>query len=137
MERNMKCGIGLCGHCQFGPAFVCREGPVFSLGDDQAAGRAGYFVAAIERGDQERGGPCGTGRGTGARRAVVVMCLGHLRHGQRGAGAEHGRGRDRRREAGTLRAEHGFSPSTGARCASNATHTTRNLERFKSLAKIF
>lgn len=30
MERNMKCGIGLCGHCQFGPHFVCREGPVFS-----------------------------------------------------------------------------------------------------------
>jgi NAD(P)H-flavin reductase len=29
MERNMKCAIGLCGHCQFGPAFVCREGPVF------------------------------------------------------------------------------------------------------------
>lgn len=29
MERNMKCGIGLCGHCQYGPFFVCREGPVF------------------------------------------------------------------------------------------------------------
>lgn len=29
MERNMKCGIGLCGHCQFGPHFVCRDGPVF------------------------------------------------------------------------------------------------------------
>jgi NAD(P)H-flavin reductase len=29
MERNMKCGIGLCGHCQFGPEFVCRDGPVF------------------------------------------------------------------------------------------------------------
>ena len=29
MERNMKCAIGLCGHCQFGPAFVCRDGPVF------------------------------------------------------------------------------------------------------------
>jgi NAD(P)H-flavin reductase len=28
MERNMKCGIGLCGHCQFGPHFVCRDGPV-------------------------------------------------------------------------------------------------------------
>ncbi len=28
MERNMKCGIGLCGHCQFGPSFVCRDGPV-------------------------------------------------------------------------------------------------------------
>jgi NAD(P)H-flavin reductase len=25
----MKCGIGLCGHCQFGPYFVCRNGPVF------------------------------------------------------------------------------------------------------------
>ena len=30
MERNMKCGIGLCGHCQFGPAFTCKDGPVFS-----------------------------------------------------------------------------------------------------------
>ena len=30
MERNMKCAIGFCGHCQFGPTFVCRDGPVFS-----------------------------------------------------------------------------------------------------------
>ena len=30
MERNMKCAVGLCGHCQFGPMFVCRDGPVFS-----------------------------------------------------------------------------------------------------------
>lgn len=29
MERNMKCGIGLCGHCQFGSDFVCTDGPVF------------------------------------------------------------------------------------------------------------
>ncbi len=29
MERNMKCGVGLCGHCQFGPSFVCRDGPVY------------------------------------------------------------------------------------------------------------
>jgi NAD(P)H-flavin reductase len=29
MERNMKCGIGLCGHCQFGPMFICRDGPVY------------------------------------------------------------------------------------------------------------
>jgi len=28
-ERNMKCAIGFCGHCQFGPAFVCKDGPVF------------------------------------------------------------------------------------------------------------
>jgi NAD(P)H-flavin reductase len=29
LERNMKCAIGLCGHCQFGPLFVCKDGPVF------------------------------------------------------------------------------------------------------------
>jgi NAD(P)H-flavin reductase len=29
MERNMKCGIGLCGHCQWGPFFICKDGPVF------------------------------------------------------------------------------------------------------------
>lgn len=30
MERNMKCAVGHCGHCQLGPAFICRDGPVFS-----------------------------------------------------------------------------------------------------------
>jgi len=29
MERNMQCGIRLCGHCQLGPYFVCTDGPVF------------------------------------------------------------------------------------------------------------
>lgn len=29
MERNMQCGVGHCGHCQMGPHFVCRDGPVF------------------------------------------------------------------------------------------------------------
>lgn len=28
MERNMKCAVAFCGHCQFGPVFVCRDGPV-------------------------------------------------------------------------------------------------------------
>ena len=28
MERNMQCGIGRCGHCQLGPLFICRDGPV-------------------------------------------------------------------------------------------------------------
>jgi NAD(P)H-flavin reductase len=28
LERNMKCGIGWCGHCQLGPLLVCRDGPV-------------------------------------------------------------------------------------------------------------
>lgn len=31
LERNMKCGIGFCGHCQFGPTFICKDGPVFRL----------------------------------------------------------------------------------------------------------
>ncbi len=29
MERNMKCAIGQCGHCQLGSTFVCKDGPVF------------------------------------------------------------------------------------------------------------
>lgn len=29
MERNMHCAVAHCGHCQFGPRFVCRDGPVF------------------------------------------------------------------------------------------------------------
>jgi NAD(P)H-flavin reductase len=29
MERTMKCGVGLCGHCQFGPSLVCRDGAVY------------------------------------------------------------------------------------------------------------
>ena len=29
MERNMKCGIGFCGHCQCGQFFICKDGPVF------------------------------------------------------------------------------------------------------------
>jgi NAD(P)H-flavin reductase len=28
LERNMQCGVGLCGHCQLGPLLVCRDGPV-------------------------------------------------------------------------------------------------------------
>ena len=28
-ERNMQCAIGMCGHCQLGPAFICKDGPVF------------------------------------------------------------------------------------------------------------
>jgi NAD(P)H-flavin reductase len=31
LERHMECGIGLCGHCQVGKHFVCRDGPIFSL----------------------------------------------------------------------------------------------------------
>jgi NAD(P)H-flavin reductase len=29
MERNMKCAVGFCGHCQLGPSFICKDGPVF------------------------------------------------------------------------------------------------------------
>jgi NAD(P)H-flavin reductase len=30
LERHMQCGLGLCGHCQLGPLFICKDGPVFS-----------------------------------------------------------------------------------------------------------
>ena len=33
MERNMKCAVGFCGHCQLGPYFVCKDGPVFAYRD--------------------------------------------------------------------------------------------------------
>jgi anaerobic sulfite reductase subunit B len=35
LERNMRCGAALCGHCQLGPLLLCRDGPV--VGYDQAA----------------------------------------------------------------------------------------------------
>jgi NAD(P)H-flavin reductase len=39
IERNMKCAIGFCGHCQFGPDFVCRSGAVMPF--DRVAARMG------------------------------------------------------------------------------------------------
>ena len=36
MERNMKCAVGLCGHCQFGSTFICKDGPVFRYDRVQA-----------------------------------------------------------------------------------------------------
>ncbi len=39
LERNMKCAIGLCGHCQMGPLFICKDGPVFRY--DRVAGLLG------------------------------------------------------------------------------------------------
>jgi sulfhydrogenase subunit beta (sulfur reductase) len=42
LERNMACGVGTCGHCQLGPFFVCRDGPVFSQAElGTAFGREG------------------------------------------------------------------------------------------------
>lgn len=35
MERNMKCAIGFCGHCQYGPKFICKDGPVFNFSEIQ------------------------------------------------------------------------------------------------------
>lgn len=31
LERHMECGVGLCGHCQMGSLFICKDGPVFSV----------------------------------------------------------------------------------------------------------
>ncbi|GIJ71554.1 FAD/NAD(P)-binding protein [Virgisporangium ochraceum] len=35
LERNMRCGVAWCGHCQLGPLLLCRDGPV--VGYDRAA----------------------------------------------------------------------------------------------------
>jgi sulfhydrogenase subunit gamma (sulfur reductase) len=31
LEARMKCGVGLCGRCNIGPRYICKDGPVFSL----------------------------------------------------------------------------------------------------------
>jgi NAD(P)H-flavin reductase len=31
LEMRMKCGIGICGRCNIGAEYVCKDGPVFSL----------------------------------------------------------------------------------------------------------
>jgi NAD(P)H-flavin reductase len=31
LERNMRCGVGLCGHCQLRELFLCVDGPVLPL----------------------------------------------------------------------------------------------------------
>jgi len=33
LERNMQCAVGHCGHCQMGPDFLCKDGPVFVYPD--------------------------------------------------------------------------------------------------------
>lgn len=33
MERHMKCAVALCGRCQWGPHFVCRDGPIFRMSE--------------------------------------------------------------------------------------------------------
>ena len=30
MEKNMSCGVGMCGHCRIGTYYVCKDGPVFT-----------------------------------------------------------------------------------------------------------
>lgn len=43
MERNMKCALGVCGHCQWGSDFVCKQGPVYSF--DKVASR--FYVREL------------------------------------------------------------------------------------------
>lgn len=41
MERNMKCALGVCGRCQFGPNFICKDGPVLNYGKIEKLYRIG------------------------------------------------------------------------------------------------
>lgn len=43
MERNMKCAVGMCGRCQYGPHFICKDGPIFRRDQISALfGREGF-----------------------------------------------------------------------------------------------
>jgi NAD(P)H-flavin reductase len=44
LERNMQCGVGLCGHCQLGPLLLCRDGPIVTY-----AGVVGQLMSQRER----------------------------------------------------------------------------------------
>ena len=46
LERNMRCGLGHCGHCQLGPTLICRDGPVYSLRGREALARGQGAVSA-------------------------------------------------------------------------------------------
>ena len=35
LENRMKCGVGICGHCNVGPVYVCKDGPVFKRSEVQ------------------------------------------------------------------------------------------------------
>ncbi len=43
IERNMRCAVGLCGHCQLGPEFVCKDGPIFRLSELDRFFRTGHL----------------------------------------------------------------------------------------------
>jgi NAD(P)H-flavin reductase len=43
MERSMHCAVGLCGHCQYGGRFICKDGPVFNYPEIKALFREEGF----------------------------------------------------------------------------------------------
>ena len=67
LERSMKCAIGLCGHCQLGPLFVCKDGPVFPW----TASSAGCGCASCERRPSSR---CGSSRRATAASSSLLDC---------------------------------------------------------------
>jgi sulfhydrogenase subunit gamma (sulfur reductase) len=38
LEARMKCGIGICGRCNIGSKYICKDGPVFSLAQLKESG---------------------------------------------------------------------------------------------------
>ncbi|MBU1453887.1 MAG: hydrogenase, partial [Proteobacteria bacterium] len=30
LEKRMKCGVGICGRCNIGSSYVCKDGPVYT-----------------------------------------------------------------------------------------------------------
>ena len=68
LERNMNCGFGRCGHCQYGSKFMCKDGPVFCFsevadifGKDQIYIDRGTFMPAPQDTDSQASAKAKTG----------------------------------------------------------------------------
>ena len=74
LERNMNCGFGRCGHCQYGPYFVCKDGPVFCFSDiaEHLRQRGDLTVDAAT--GQVGGGPSRNWRSTSSPAATAASC---------------------------------------------------------------
>ena len=60
LERNMKCAVGHCGHCQLGHRFVCKDGPVFAGRPDRDAARGEGAVSDERRSSRSGSSPPAT-----------------------------------------------------------------------------
>ncbi len=59
LERYMKCGVGKCGHCCIGVAYVCVDGPVFTYARSRCSGRISDARLEKRRSEKQLARPTG------------------------------------------------------------------------------